>query len=89
MKIYTLPFKLPDTGSVLGGNMELRGNQLAMLTNSDFAENRFRIFGRFFGRKNRETGFLFFGPNLRPIALKIGSNVAQTQGFQPKKREPC
>ena len=34
---------------------------LAMLTNTIFAENRFRISGRFSGRKNRETGFPISG----------------------------
>lgn len=30
MKIYTLPFKLPDIGSVLGGLLELRGSHISL-----------------------------------------------------------
>ncbi len=30
MKIYTLPFKLPDVGSVLGGVLELRGKHFSL-----------------------------------------------------------
>ena len=30
MKIYTLPFKLPDVGSVLGGVLELRGRHISL-----------------------------------------------------------
>merc|ERR1719433_1834086 len=30
MKIYTLPFKLPDIGSVLGGGFELRGSHISL-----------------------------------------------------------
>ena len=30
MKIYTLPFKLPDVGSVLGGVLELRGRHFSL-----------------------------------------------------------
>ena len=30
MKIYTLPFKLPDVGSVLGGVLELRGKHISL-----------------------------------------------------------
>ena len=30
MKIYTLPFKLPDVGSVLGGVLELRGQHISL-----------------------------------------------------------
>ena len=30
MKIYTLPFKLPDAGSVLGGVLELRGKHISL-----------------------------------------------------------
>lgn len=30
MKIYTLPFKLPDIGSVLGGLLDLRGNHISL-----------------------------------------------------------
>ena len=30
MKIYTLPFKLPEIGSVLGGLLELRGSHISL-----------------------------------------------------------
>jgi hypothetical protein len=30
IKIYTLPFKLGDMGSVLGGVLELRGNHISV-----------------------------------------------------------
>ena len=30
MKIYTLPFKLPEVGSVLGGVLELRGRHISL-----------------------------------------------------------